>query len=117
MDTALLNGDFELSANGLPRQISGERELIQQILIRLSVPEGAFVHDPTLGSRLHKLEPMPPEKMNEAAILYAADALRDMRGVEVIGAEIVINEQTGRPQSICVRVRKNKETREVSAAI
>ncbi|MFR8529855.1 MAG: hypothetical protein ACLVDB_01215 [Anaeromassilibacillus sp.] len=55
MDTALAGGDFSLGANGLPRGISGEEELLQRAAIRLRVPLGRFAFQPTLGSRLYTL--------------------------------------------------------------
>ena len=53
MDTALAGGDFSLGANGLPRKISGEEELLQRAAFRLRVPLGRFAFQPTLGSRLY----------------------------------------------------------------
>ena len=62
MDTALAGGDFSLGANGLPRGISGEEELLQRAAIRLRVPLGRFAFQPTLGSRLYTLRPETEDK-------------------------------------------------------
>ena len=66
MDTALLNGDFALSASGIPFSIGGASELLQRAMIRLCVPRGAFPYDPSLGSSLPSLDPDDPALYHHA---------------------------------------------------
>ena len=61
MDTRLCDGDFAKGENGLPETVEGMEELLQRAQIRLCIPKGAFVHDPSLGSRLAQLQPAPAE--------------------------------------------------------
>lgn len=98
MDTAIANGDFSVGANGLPRRICGEEELLQRAVIRLRVPLGRFAYQPTLGSNLYTLRPGAPEN-DENALALAQEALRDTPQVRVEGA------QCSRTAPLTVRVR------------
>lgn len=60
MDTALRDGDFAVSAAGIPFPVRAAPELLQRALIRLTVPRGSFPYDPALGSSLHALDPADP---------------------------------------------------------
>lgn len=78
----MYNGDFVIGENGLPETVEGEDELRQRAEIRLCAVKGAFVHDVRLGSRLHRLSLASPEAMEQAAMMYAREALADMPQVE-----------------------------------
>lgn len=82
MDTAIENGDFGLDANGLPRPLSGEEELLQRAAILLRVPLGRFAYQPELGSRLHSLQPGVPDNDANARAM-AQEALRTLPQVHV----------------------------------
>lgn len=85
MDTALAGGDFSLGANGLPRKISGEEELLQRAAIRLRVPLGRFALQPALGSRLYTLRSETEDK-DANALTMAQEALRELPQVWVESA-------------------------------
>lgn len=85
MDTALAGGDFSLGANGLPRGISGEEELLQRAAIRLRVPLGRFALQPALGSRLYTLRSETEDK-DANALAMAQEALRELPQVWVESA-------------------------------
>ena len=53
MDTLLKNGDFALDAKGLPYLAAGLDELLQRAYLRLQIPKGEFVYDPSMGNRAH----------------------------------------------------------------
>ena len=50
IDTLLVNGEHFTDNRGIPIRISGERELIQRALLRLTIQKGSFTQDPALGS-------------------------------------------------------------------
>ena len=82
MDTAIAAGDIALGANGLPRIIRAEDELLQRAAIRLRVPLGGFAYQPELGSRLRALT--PGEADNDAnALAMAQEALKALPQVRV----------------------------------
>lgn len=85
MDTALKNGDFLPGSNGRPKQIGGERELLQRAAIRLKIPLGSFMYDPQLGSRLYELKAGGSE-LNARAFTMAQEALRSLPQVTVESA-------------------------------
>ena len=85
MDTALLNGDFKLSA-GIPEILTGQGVLLQRAALLAGVSRGGFVYDPSLGSRLHTLTADDPEPGKIMGFLE--EALGDREEMTVIGAEM-----------------------------
>lgn len=86
MDTAILNGDWAVNANGIPVAIGGLQEQLQHALIRLSIKQGSFAYDPSLGSRLSALLPNDSDR-NAAALFMAQEALKAMPQLTVERAE------------------------------
>lgn len=82
MDTALSNGDFLCDSRGFPVQISGNDELLQQALIRISVRNGSFAYNRNLGSELYKLN-IYSENVADKAKVLIEEALNDMKNVLV----------------------------------
>jgi hypothetical protein len=76
MDTLLENMDHARGPGGMPEAITGDRELAQRLLIRLSVPKGSFLPDAGLGSELYKLAGDPPQDRERLALHRASEALR-----------------------------------------
>ena len=57
MDTLLTpDGDFELGENGLPKKIEDTKEILQKVLISLTVKKGSFIYQKNLGSELYKVK-------------------------------------------------------------
>ena len=56
MDTAINNGDFLIDSRNRPFFVSDKEEILQQVLIRLTVKKGSFIYDPNLGSRLYEVK-------------------------------------------------------------
>lgn len=81
MDTLLAGGDHHRDSRGLPLAITGEREIIQRALIRLTVRRGSFPQDPALGSELHRLRGAKTGTLAQLALSYVQDALAPMREV------------------------------------
>ena len=90
MDTALKDGDFLCDARGFPAEVGGVDEILQQIMIRLTVKKGSFVYDRTLGSELHTLD-ASDENIENRAIVLVKEALHGVSGATVksVSAEIV----------------------------
>lgn len=96
-----MNGDHALDGRGLPATLTGDAELIQRALIRLSVRRGSFAQDPQLGSELYRLRGARPAQLERLALAYAQEALEPMSGVAATAAEV---SRTGR-DTLLVAVR------------
>ena len=84
MDTAISNGDFVCNSKGYPLTLTGYDELLQRVLIRLSVKKGSFVYDSSLGSRLYTLK-ISDINIKERALSLVQEALADISEVVVEG--------------------------------
>lgn len=113
MDTLIRGGDFFTGENGLPVAVTGDEELLQQALIYLSVPKGAFVHDPLLGSRFQELTPAPQEVMDSTVLMFAREALMHSCGIEAVSARVETGKK-GWPCRVVVKIRRNDSIGEVA---
>lgn len=84
MDLKWEPGGVVLDGTGLPQQVDGLEELLQNITLRL--PRGCFLYDPGLGSSLKELD-AGEENSTQRAWAVASEALLGMPGVQVSGAE------------------------------
>lgn len=75
MDTKIENRDHATTPAGLPYAIGGSEELMQRVLIRLTVPRGRFPLDSGLGSTLYKLPRGTKEQMESGARFAIEEAL------------------------------------------
>ncbi len=87
MDTALSNGDFLVNSQGRPISISGVQEILQRVLITLSVRKGSFIYDVNLGSDLHKLK-YTNANLQYKAFLIVKEALSNIPEVKVENVKI-----------------------------
>ena len=76
MDTAISNGDFICDSKGIPVELTGYDELLQRVLIRLTVKKGSFIYDTSLGSRLYTLK-STDGNLKERALSLVREALVD----------------------------------------
>jgi phage baseplate assembly protein W len=83
MDTLLVSGDHGVDGRGIPIRLEGARELIQQALIRLSVPKGGLNRAPDFGSELKLLASCPASARDRAAMSYVQEALAPIRAIRV----------------------------------
>lgn len=113
MDTLLVNGDFQTDSFGHPVTVSGNQELLQRALIRLSVKRGAFAPDPSLGSRFDRLSAPYGKKLDEEALLYAREALMELPEVQVLSARVTAQEDGS--SLIFVRVKAMGQVAELSS--
>ena len=88
MDNKITDGDTELNKKGLPMEITGIDECIQQAFIRLTVKKGNFPYNRELGSRLHTLGPVVEKNQ---LLAYAREALSGS-GIYADDAEILEKE-------------------------
>lgn len=86
MDTLLYNGDFAVDGRGYPIPCTGAQELLQQALIRLTVQQGCFDYDPSLGSRLYTLKSNGRD-LEARALELVKEALLDMPRLTPVGVE------------------------------
>lgn len=82
MDTAINSGDFICDSKGYLIELSGYDELLQRVLIRLTVKQGSFAYDTSLGSRLYTLKPTDINIKNRALSMIR-EALADVTEVIV----------------------------------
>ncbi len=84
MDTALADGDFVCNTLGMPLVLEGKEELLQQVRIRLQARRGGFPYDPSLGSRLFRLEKQgDPAQRQREALEYVQEALSPMHQIDL----------------------------------
>lgn len=89
MTTKLTHGDYRVDTRGNLIQIDGIEEIVQQAMIRLTIPKGSFCYNPELGSDLHTVD------LNQCDdnLLYAmvCDALAPMSYIDVISVKRTIS--------------------------
>lgn len=88
MALKLENGNYVLGPAGVPEETSGLGELLQDALLRLTVPKGSFPYDRELGSCLSRLD-REEEHSLERAVSMANEALLGMPGVRAEQAAFV----------------------------
>ncbi len=95
MDNKINNGDTELNNKGLPTELYGLEECIQQAFIRITVKKGSFPYNRELGSRLHTLASGADK---ERLLAYGQEALSGSgitaSGVELTGGKMVFTLST-----------------------
>ncbi|HCC34485.1 MAG TPA: histidine kinase [Ruminococcaceae bacterium] len=87
MDIKLKDGDFDRDERGLPVSITGNEELLQRCLIRLSVPRGRFILNGDLGSEIKSLLKAKPAELDARAYQLVAGALEPVKEVRVESVE------------------------------
>ena len=113
MDTALKDGDFYLGTTGKPIAISGIKELLQRVLIRLTVKKGSFIYDKDLGSNLYTLKNTNKDIKNQA-IIMVKEALADMREIEVEDISIKFTDSSENLKlNVLLSINNNKEEVEI----
>lgn len=113
MDTALKDGDFYLGTTGKPIAISGIKELLQRVLIRLTVKKGSFIYDKDLGSDLYTLKNTNKDIKNQA-IIMVKEALADMREIEVEDISIKFTDSSENLKlNVLLSINNNKEEVEI----
>ena len=116
MDTLLMNGDWAKGETGLPLKISGYRELLQRVIIRLNVPKGSFLYDKNFGCRFSELKKKDKGTLDVNAMLMAQEALSDMRNVRVKKASVNLS-SSNIPVSVMLTVIIDSTEGEVMVAI
>lgn len=94
MDIKISNGDWARDEQGMPIVLSGETEILQRAFLRLRIPKGAFLHDPSLGSRFGEINPDSRENADRLAFLFAQQALSPLTPkITVTGARVDFDEK------------------------
>ena len=87
MALKIVNGVYALKDSGLPEEIDGLEELLQDISLRLSLPKGTCPYLREAGSRLHTLD-FTAEHAADRALSLAQESLLELPGVAVKSAKV-----------------------------
>ena len=115
MDTALNNGEFLLDGRGRPVQISGVQEILQQVLIKLTLKKGSFIYDPNLGSELYTLQ-STKGNLQANALMVVKEALKDMPAVVVENVNVELTND-GENMNLTVLMSINDQMEEVTITL
>lgn len=115
LDTAISNGDFLCNSRGTPIELAGYEELLQRVLIRLTVKKGSFVYDKSLGSRLYTLK-ATDGKIKGRALALAREALIEVPEVTVDDVKIALT-NGGENLELTVILAVNNTEKEVVMTI
>jgi len=87
MGLLIKNRDY-VTAGDSVAAVSGGEGLVNEVLFRLTAKRGSYPLMPELGSRLHLLRREKPSARQSLACRYAAEALAELEGLNVIQAEV-----------------------------
>ncbi len=89
MDTALLDGEYELNDRGLPFLVDGLSELMQRVALRLKTKKGSYIYLRELGSELEGVDDVE-DAVHSRAELLAREAVADIpqRYIESLSASM-----------------------------
>ena len=87
MDLKIKEGLHVLGPTGLPEQVEGLEELLQNACLRIALRRGEFPYGRELGSALWQWDPRE-EHASERAVALANEALLDMPGVRAVSMEV-----------------------------
>ena len=88
MELKLEHGDYVPDERGGLQALSGAEALLQRVLFRLCAKRGQFPFLPQMGSRLYQLGRERPSARQTMAAQYAAEALADEPGLNVLQATL-----------------------------
>lgn len=113
LDTLLANRDWALDICGKPIAVTGWKEELQCCLIRLQVPKGSFLYQPSFGSGLCALAENPEETDCAArALELAQEALLPLQNVRVRSADCQ-RDESGRLTGFLIRLAGKDWEKEV----
>ena len=85
MEFKLRGGDYALNVFGGVETLSGVSEILQRVLLKLSVQRGSFLPMPEFGSELYKLCGMKKSERASLARQFVHEALCDEAEISVSG--------------------------------
>ena len=85
MDFRLEDKDLVCSNGGTPDTVTGVEELLQRVMIRLTVPRGKFAYNAQLGSRWEDLTVEDAQPQELLGVIQ--EALAGLEEVTVTGVE------------------------------
>lgn len=112
MDTKIKNGGWVRDLSGLLQTVDCFEELLQRVYIRLTVPLGSFVYQPSFGSRLYLVWREEASLRSQRAVQLAQEALAPMTDINVLSAEV--NEGDCK---MVFKISSHKRTGEVEVTI
>ena len=94
LELKLLDGEYVPGPQG-PELVSGQEELAQRVLMRLTARRGAFPLLPEYGSRLYALPQVKASQRALAARQYAAEALAEETELVLTDVELLSVSEEG----------------------
>ncbi len=85
MDLKWEPGGVALGPGGVPLQVSGLEEMLQNVTLQLSMPRGSFPYGADLGSGLRELDPAE-ENSTQRAWALANETVMGSPGVKITQA-------------------------------
>lgn len=115
MTLLLENGDYVLQDNGRLRELTGQEQLLQRVLIKLTARRGGFPLMPTLGSRLWQLCRSAPAERETLAKQYVLEALSDE--TELTVTDVICTSGAGQAMDITVLLTRAEGTLSVTVSV
>ncbi len=92
MDTSIKDGDFKMNEQGKPYLVNAIEETVQRCKILLTVKQGSFCYNRSLGNNLHLLD-KNSENLQGNAILLVKEALLPIKQVRVCDVTPIVDEE------------------------
>ena len=83
MELRLSEGKYVCDDRGIPISDSGDQEIVDRVLFKLTARQGEFPFLPNLGSRLYKLPFEKSANLRNVAYQYVLEAIDDETEVQV----------------------------------
>lgn len=112
MDTALLDGEFDLDSRKLPYMISGLSELMQRVAISLKMKRASFIYSRQLGSDLGVVKDVE-NALHSRAELLAREAIADVPQTNMSDLKASITDDGKIKISLDLSIGDDKGTLEV----
>lgn len=101
MDTAILDGEYELNDRGLPFLAVGLAELMQRAAFRLKLKRGSYIYSRELGSELDGIKTVE-DALHSRAELLAREAVADIPQTYIESLSASMNEDGRLRISLCL---------------
>lgn len=112
MDTALLNGEFDLDSRGMPYLISGLAELMQATAICLKMKRASFIYSRSLGSELKDIKDAE-DAVHSRAELLAREAIAEIPQTSVGAVRASVTQDRKMKISVEIKLRDESGVVEV----
>lgn len=108
----LENRDYQPGVQGSIAHVTGDAQLLNEVLFRLSVRRGSFPMDRSLGSQMWRLRGAKPSEWPALARQYAVQALEALEDVAVTDAHV-----TDQGDQLLIRVDLERQGQQFSVEL